>query len=109
MRSRPGTPDGPQSSPDTARLVLAGLDTHHTGEDALLWPKLLERDAPHVDLIHRMEAQHHRVEELIADLTTALPRWKAEARLAVSDEVAATIDELRVALAVPRAPAHPPP
>ena len=49
-----------------ARLVLGGLDMHHTGEDALLWPKLLERDAPDSELIHRMEAQHHRVEELIA-------------------------------------------
>jgi hemerythrin-like domain-containing protein len=81
-----------------ARLVLAGLDMHHTGEDALLWPKLLERDAPHVDLIHRMESQHHRVEELIAELTEALPRWEAEARPAVSEEVASTFDDLREAL-----------
>ena len=29
-----------------ARLVLGGLDLHHTGEDALLWPKLLDRDPP---------------------------------------------------------------
>ena len=81
-----------------ARLVLGGLDMHHTGEDALLWPKLLDRDPPHTDLIHRMEAQHHRVEELIADLTAALPRWEAEARPAVSEEVASTFDALRVAL-----------
>ena len=81
-----------------ARLVLGGLDMHHTGEDALLWPKLLERDAPDSDLIHRMEAQHHRVEELIAELTAALPRWEAEARPAVGEEVASTFDELRVAL-----------
>jgi iron-sulfur cluster repair protein YtfE (RIC family) len=81
-----------------ARLVLRGLDLHHTGEDALLWPKLLERDAPHTDLIHRMESQHHRVETLIADLNAALPRWESEARPAVSEEVAATFDELRVAL-----------
>lgn len=81
-----------------ARLVLAGLDIHHTGEDALLWPKLLERDAPDSVLIHRMEAQHHRVEELIAELSDALPRWEAEARPAVSEELASTFDELRVAL-----------
>ena len=81
-----------------ARLILGGLDMHHTGEDALLWPKLLERDAPHTDLIHRMEAQHHRVEELIAELTAALPRWEAEARPAVSEEVASTFDALQVAL-----------
>lgn len=81
-----------------ARLILAGLDMHHTGEDALLWPKLLERDAPDADLIHRMEVQHHRVEELIADLSAALPRWEAEARSAVGEEVASSFDALRVAL-----------
>jgi len=81
-----------------ARLVLGGLDMHHTGEDALLWPKLLERAAPSADLIHRMEAQHHRVEELIAELSQALPRWEAEARPAVSEEVASTFDALRTAL-----------
>jgi iron-sulfur cluster repair protein YtfE (RIC family) len=81
-----------------ARLVLGGLDMHHTGEDALLWPKLLERDAPDSELIHRMEAQHHRVEELIAELTDALSRWEVEARPAVSEEVASTFDDLRVAL-----------
>jgi iron-sulfur cluster repair protein YtfE (RIC family) len=81
-----------------ARLVLGGLDMHHTGEDALLWPKLLERAAPSADLIHRMESQHHRVEELIAQLGEALPRWEAEARPAVTEEVASTFDALRVAL-----------
>jgi iron-sulfur cluster repair protein YtfE (RIC family) len=81
-----------------ARMILMGLDLHHTGEDALLWPKLLERDAPDSDLIHRMEAQHHRVEELIAELEPALDRWETEARPAVGVEVASTFDELRVAL-----------
>jgi len=81
-----------------ARLVLAGLDMHHTGEDALLWPRLLERAAPSADLVHRMEGQHHRVEECIARLSEALTRWEDEARPAVSDEVADGFDELRVAL-----------
>jgi len=81
-----------------ARLVLGGLEMHHTGEDALLWPKLLERAAPSADLVHRMESQHHRVEELIAQLTELLPRWEAEARPAVRDELATTFDALRVAL-----------
>ena len=33
-----------------ARLILLGLDIHHTGEDALLWPELLERDPPAAEL-----------------------------------------------------------
>ncbi len=81
-----------------ARLVLLGLHLHHTGEDELLWPKLLERDAPDTELILRMEAQHHVVEELVDRLGPAIDRWVAEARPAVSEEVASTVDRLREAL-----------
>jgi hemerythrin-like domain-containing protein len=81
-----------------ARLVCAGLHMHHTGEDEVLWPLLLDRAAPSSELVYRMESQHHRVEDLLARLTPALERWQAEARPAVSAEVAATIDDLRTAL-----------
>jgi hemerythrin-like domain-containing protein len=80
------------------RLALTGLHLHHTGEDLLLWPTLLERAAPSAELIHRMEAQHHRVEDLVDRLPLALDRWVAEARPAVGEEVAGTLDDLRVAL-----------
>jgi hemerythrin-like domain-containing protein len=81
-----------------ARLVLKGLHMHHTGEDELLWPLLLDRAVPSTQLVHLMEAQHSRVEELLARLDPALARWEAEARSAVSAEVAATVDALRQAL-----------
>ncbi|MGY1663367.1 hemerythrin domain-containing protein [Geodermatophilus sp. SYSU D00705] len=81
-----------------ARLVLKGLHLHHTGEDELLWPKLLERAAPDAALVHRMEAQHGQVEKHIDRLPAALARWEAEARPAVTEEVAATFDALRAAL-----------
>ena len=45
-----------------------------------------------------MEAQHHVVEELVDRLGPAITRWVAEARPAVSEEVAFTIDRLRDAL-----------
>jgi hemerythrin-like domain-containing protein len=81
-----------------ARLVLTGLHLHHTAEDELLWPKLLDRAAPDAALVHRMEAQHERVEQHTERLTAALNRWEAEARPAVTEEVAATFDALRTAL-----------
>lgn len=83
---------------DHARLCLQGLHLHHTGEDELLWPKLLQRDAPDAELIYRMEAQHHTVEELVDRLGPAIDRWVAEARPAVSEEVASTFDRLGTAL-----------
>ncbi|MGY1810015.1 hemerythrin domain-containing protein [Blastococcus sp. SYSU D00669] len=77
-----------------ARFILTGLHLHHTGEDELLWPKLLERCPPDEALIQRMEAQHHRVEECTAELQAALTRWEAEARPAVTEEVASLLVEL---------------
>ena len=80
------------------RLVLDGLEGHHTGEDELLWPKLLERCTPDADLVHRMEEQHDRVHDALEQLMPALDRWEAEARPAVTEEVAADFDALRTAL-----------
>ncbi len=81
-----------------ARFLLQGLHLHHTSEDELLWPKLLQRARPEAQLIHRMEAQHERVEHYTERLTAALDRWEAEARPAVTEEVASTFEALRTAL-----------
>ena len=81
-----------------ARLCLTGLHLHHTGEDELLWPKLLERDAPDADLVERMEVQHERVHDAISRLGPALHRWVAEARPAVTEEVARGFETLYPAL-----------
>ncbi|MGY1694259.1 hemerythrin domain-containing protein [Geodermatophilus sp. SYSU D00814] len=81
-----------------ARLVLQGLHLHHTGEDDLLWPKLLERCPPDAAVVHRMEAQHEQVEHLTEQLGPALDRWEVEARPAVAEEVAGTLDALRAVL-----------
>ena len=81
-----------------ARLILDGLHLHHTSEDELLWPKLLDRGPPDAALVHRMETQHERVEHHTERLQASLRRWEAEARPAVTEEVAATFDALRDAL-----------
>ena len=47
-------------------LVLAGLHMHHTGEDVVLWPLLLERVAPSAEGVEQdtdregQLAEHHR-------------------------------------------------
>src|SRR4051794_20456774 len=81
-----------------ARLVLEGLHLHHTSEDDLLWPLLLERCPPDADLVERMEAQHSAVDGYIQQLTPALARWESEARPAVAEEVASTFEALHAAL-----------
>ncbi|GAA3614283.1 hemerythrin domain-containing protein [Microlunatus ginsengisoli] len=81
-----------------ARLVLQGLQLHHTGEDELLWPLLLERAAPSTQLVHRMEEQHHRVERCLEAIPALVDRWAQEPTKTAADELAGTIEELRVAL-----------
>jgi iron-sulfur cluster repair protein YtfE (RIC family) len=81
-----------------ARLILEGLHLHHTSEDDILWPLLLERCPPDAELVERMEAQHSAVDGYIQQLTPALVRWEAEARPAVAEEVASTFESLRAAL-----------
>jgi hypothetical protein len=82
---------------DHTTLILDGLHLHHSSEDELLWPKLLDR-CPPAALVQRMEAQHERVEHHTERLRTALRRWRVEARPAVTEEVASTLDALRDAL-----------
>src|SRR4051794_26041394 len=71
---------------DTARAAVVGqhlehvagaLDHHHTAEDELLWPLLLERAALHTELINRMEAQHARLHGPLARITELNPQWRA--------------------------------
>jgi iron-sulfur cluster repair protein YtfE (RIC family) len=81
-----------------ARLILEGLHLHHTSEDDILWPLLLERCPPDAELVERMEAQHSAVDGYIQQLTPALVRWETEARPAVAEEVASTFEALRAAL-----------
>ncbi len=77
-----------------ARMVLRGLHLHHTSQDELLWPKLLERATPEAALVARMEAQHAEVDSHLAHLGPALTRWQTEVRPAVTDEVASTVEAL---------------
>ena len=57
---------------DHLGLIVAGLHMHHTGEDAGLWPLLLDRAAPSTALVETMQEQLHRVDELVAQLAGAL-------------------------------------
>jgi iron-sulfur cluster repair protein YtfE (RIC family) len=97
---RPGDTSRARVLAGHARMVLKGLHLHHTSEDDLLWPKLLERATPEAALIARMEGQHEQVEHHLAQLGPALDRWEAEARPAVTEEVAATLEALTTVLLV---------
>jgi iron-sulfur cluster repair protein YtfE (RIC family) len=78
--------------------VAGGLHHHHTAEDEMVWPLMLERASLHADLINRMEAQHERLHEPLARIDELLPRWRATASLADRDELADMIAQASVAL-----------
>jgi iron-sulfur cluster repair protein YtfE (RIC family) len=66
-----------RSLAEVLRLVLAGLEMHHTSEDAVLWPALLERAAPSTGLVETMRAQHHGIEDHLERVAHLLPAWEA--------------------------------
>jgi hemerythrin-like domain-containing protein len=83
---------------DSVAELTTGLEHHHTGEDELLWPKLLERVGPECATILRAEEQHERVHELLELVPARLTRFRATARPNDRDALAATLTELDVVL-----------
>ena len=80
---------------DAFRRELALLPLEHL-DDALAGPARTSHAVGGRD--PRMEAQHGRVEELVQQLSGLIDRWGPGADPAVTQELAATIDELRAAL-----------
>jgi iron-sulfur cluster repair protein YtfE (RIC family) len=78
--------------------LTTGLEHHHTGEDELLWPVLLDRIGPECGTVLRAEEQHGRVHELLELVRTQVPPLRATARGADRDALAATLTELDVVL-----------
>ena len=84
---------------DHLQLVHDHLHHHHSAEDQLLWPLRLDRVPDELaPLVHLMEQQHHRVGELLEEITAALPAWRAYARATDRDALADLHDRLYVHL-----------
>jgi hemerythrin-like domain-containing protein len=79
--------------------VIAFLTTHHEGEDLLIYPHLLERAPEQADLIQRVNAQHHEVEEQIRSTSAAVAAW-TPGDVASQSAAAAALDGLGTRLAV---------
>lgn len=83
---------------DHASNLLRFVHVHHSGEDELLWPVLLERVEFEADLIRRMEDQHLRVAALIPLAQEQLPGWAAQPSAERGEALAATFDDIASAL-----------
>lgn len=84
---------------DHVELVTRTLHHHHTAEDDLIWPKLLERVPDELaPMVRLMEAQHERVGELLAGIEEIRPRWAVTAGAADRDRLADLLDQVYVHL-----------
>ena len=75
------------------------LHHHHTVEDDLLWPKLLERVAAELaPIVELMETQHERVAALLEQTVAMRAEWRKDADSARAAELAAVYERLHDAL-----------
>jgi hemerythrin-like domain-containing protein len=82
-----------------AREMMHMLHHHHSAEDELLWPRLLDRAPLDAEFIERAEDQHRRIAELLAAIDEAMRNWVKLADLQARHELAARLDPLPEALA----------
>ncbi|MEU1204942.1 hemerythrin domain-containing protein [Nocardia sp. NPDC005825] len=75
-----------------------GLHSHHTGEDELMWPLLLERAPMAAALVLRLEEQHERIAELSTRAQRDAAAFATAADPAARDRFAATATALAAAL-----------
>ncbi|WP_063063067.1 hemerythrin domain-containing protein [Nocardia violaceofusca] len=78
--------------------LCTGLHEHHTGEDELMWPLLLERAPMHAGAILRMEEQHERIAELVRRARRDADEFTTAASASVRDRLAETLRTLAAAL-----------
>jgi hemerythrin-like domain-containing protein len=84
---------------DHLEMVHRHLHHHHTAEDELIWPKLLERVPEEIaPLVRTMESQHAVVDRLQEQVTALLPRWRESAGEADRQRLADLHDRLHDSL-----------
>jgi hemerythrin HHE cation binding domain-containing protein len=101
--------DPGRHGPDRQRSVAAGwelfkrqLHLHHTAEDDLIWPALRERlrhSANALSVLDEMEAEHERIDPLLAAVDEGFAAAAGPAGQPDADRLAGAVDELAAALA----------
>ncbi|MGV9662825.1 hemerythrin domain-containing protein [Nocardia niigatensis] len=91
----------PSGDVERARRLMAflgelgtGLHHHHTGEDELMWPILLERAPADSTLVLRMEEQHERISDLTERAHREGSEFATAADSLVRDRLTATLRAL---------------
>jgi hemerythrin-like domain-containing protein len=83
---------------DHLEFLLDGLHMHHSTEDDLVWPKLLDRVGLDAPLVQRMEEQHRQIDASVAEVRAALSPWRGQPTSTTSSALAERIGEFLVVL-----------
>ncbi len=83
---------------DHLGFLLDGLHMHHTTEDDLIWPRLLDRAGLDAPLVRRMEEQHRQIDASVAEVRAALSAWRSDPTPTTSSALADRIGEFLVVL-----------
>jgi iron-sulfur cluster repair protein YtfE (RIC family) len=92
---------------DTARAEVVGtfyanvlefLRVHHESEDALLWPRLIERVPEQADMVRRVAAQHEGIHESLLAVQEQLARWRENPQIDSGAQLAAALATLGATL-----------
>jgi len=80
-------------------FVTRALHHHHSIEDDLMWPRLLDRVPEELaSIVHLMEFQHEQVDALIQEIRSVLPSFRATADAESRDRLARLFDALHAHL-----------
>lgn len=74
---------------DHARLLVTLLTAHHAAEDAILWPKLIQRCPDEATAIaESMEQQHQKLHDFLGSLDECAVKYRATAGVVERDYLA---------------------
>ena len=74
--------------------VLRFLRVHHDSEDALVWPKLLERCPTHTELISRMIADHQDIHAPLDLAASSVAGWTTSSEPSEAHRLTSALAEL---------------
>lgn len=83
---------------DHLAFLLDGLHMHHTTEDDLIWPKLLDRAGLDRPLVERMGEQHQRIDTSVESVRAAMSKWRSDPTPASSAALSDHLGEFLVVL-----------
>ncbi len=98
-RTKPGDRRQAQAVAAHLHFVCELLDSHHHGEDVLLWPKLRERTGPATEpVIEAVEGQHHDIEASLARVEQQRTAWLSGLDASTRDALVDALERLHVLL-----------